>query len=138
MMTVDYFLLCETVVRDTAGRLTLVNVFDALNIPQFPATPAKFALIFRVYPKASDIKDGKLQFKMEIVGPSGKVAASISGSGDVDADTVKNHRSVVAAADLAAQVPIEGPGRYKVVLSINDEVLKEIPLEVNHKPQEQE
>lgn len=74
---------------------------------------------------------------MEIASPSGKVVTSVGGSGEVDADTVKNHRSVVAAADLAAQVPIEGPGQYKAVLYVNNEVLKEIPLEVNHKPQEQ-
>ena len=138
MPKIDYFLLCETVIRDTEGRLSFINTFDALNMPEFPAIPAKFAVAFGAYIEKSDVKDGNVAFRIEIVKPNGESIVSVNGHGPVKDKTLKENSKIVAAADLAAQVSIDGPGIYKAILYINDESIRELPIEVKLKPSEKE
>lgn len=131
MVKLDYFLICETVIRDTEGRLTLVNLFDQLSIPGFPAMPAKFALIFGIYPEKDDVTDGEISFEMQIKNPDGKVITSVTGGGKVSEAILKNHARVAASADLSAQIPLDTVGTYEACLLINGKNIAQKYIQVN-------
>lgn len=138
MAMIDYFLLCETIIRDEAGRITIVNTFDALNIPEFPAIPAKFALVLRVYPDKDDLKNGMMSFKIDIVDPKGDTIKSVSVDGKINNEIIEGRQGVALATDLAAQVTIKEAGTYTAVLLINKKEVRKKRFEVNYMPASKE
>jgi len=135
MSKLDYFLLCESVIRDADGKLTIVNIFDILNVADFPGVPSKFALVFGAFLDDSDLKGKEVTFDMQVLDKKGEVIVSSKGSGS-NTDNLKKHRHIVASIDLAGQVPLEGAGIYSMRLYINDQLISEKNFEVVKKPQE--
>lgn len=130
MATLDFFLLCENTVNDTAGRITLVNIYDIVYAAELPVTQATFSLAFRIKPDLTKLKSSENKFRIEIISPSGKKLIDVEGApqSDLDPKTLKEY--------IASQLQLNGIvfpewGEYVAKLYLDNKLLGKRPFTVS-------
>jgi len=74
-------LICGDARMSHDGRLELTGVFNELFAPAFPATQARIVLVAMLVWDAGE--QGRLQFTVDLVGPSKKSVFTIEGNTEV-------------------------------------------------------
>ncbi len=80
-MRLQLALVCDHAEQTPNGKLDLRGVFNDLAAPGFPAKH-DMVLVLAVEWDRSD--EGRYEFQVELVGPSGRTTMTISGHSDVD------------------------------------------------------
>jgi len=115
-----FFVLCENYLVDDKQRPSIINMYDSIFAPEFPATHQllKYAANIEIKnPKAVD--HVHLQLKLE--GPDGDL---IFESPVQDAKIVPNmDEQIIGAVFDMQMVPFPQAGRYTASLIVNNEVL---------------
>jgi hypothetical protein len=121
---VKAFLIADAVIQDRLTRKwTVVNVFDQIFAPQFPAWHPSMAL----YVKLADAR-GRYAVRLEFRDAADAMLSKIEGI-TVEA-TGPSH---TAEFGLTAQgLPLKEPGRYQFQLFLNDDYAAAVSLEVVH------
>jgi hypothetical protein len=119
---VKAFLIADAVIQDRLTRKwTVVNVFDQIFAPQFPAWHPSMAL----YVKLADAR-GRYVVRVEFRDASDVVVSKIEGI-TVEASGPAHS----AEFGLTAQgLPLKEPGRYQFQLFLNEEYAAAVSLEV--------
>jgi hypothetical protein len=118
MAKVDYFLLAENCILDTAGRLSIINIFDSVNSLEPVAIPPKFTFVIGITPAKSDIKDNLLRFRAEIKKPDGETLLDANGGGEIPDDKIGNR--VLSPLDLSGKLQFDQEGTHTATLFINN------------------
>lgn len=119
---VKAFLLADAVLQDRLTRKwTIVNVFEQIYAPQFPAWHPSMAL----YVKLADAR-GRYAVRLEFRDAADALLSKIEGI-SVDA----NGPAHTVEFGLTAQgLPLKEPGRYQFQLFLNDEYAAAVSLDV--------
>jgi hypothetical protein len=118
MTTVDYFLICENAILAKNDKVSVVNIFDGINVSKFPAVPTKFALAFSMKPDDADVKDNLLEFSISIDDPKGVTILTAKGGGDALVGVDGRRNSLVTVTDFAGKFAFTSEGLHKIHLSL--------------------
>jgi hypothetical protein len=127
----EYFVICENVLND-GGRVSLINIFDVINVAAFPAAIPKFCFAFTfLLDKEFNEKD-EIQFSIDILKPSEDLLFKAEGRANVKEIKEAKGRSkkISGAIDLSGGLIIDKPGLYNANLTIEDKLVSSTYFEV--------
>ena len=131
MTKLDYFLLCENVINDQQGRISLINIFDTINVTALPAIQPKLCLAFAVYLDSEQQKRGEVKFKLDVLKPSESSLLSAEGKGEIKPVMSKNNVQPKLAANLElAGVVFDEVGLYTAHLYVGSKLISSTTFEV--------
>jgi hypothetical protein len=111
------------------GKLNILGVFDALQVGGFPAVHPRATLVVRL--KGGRPDAGTHSVRMQWLNPRGQELWSSVGQIDIAVppnDVVELDLPLIAQIDL----PLDGPGRYQMTVSVDDQIATELALHVRH------
>ena len=122
------FLVCDQVSEDrTTGKKTVVGVFDAIWVTEFPGAHSPAALYIRLIDC-----EGNYECKVEFVRVSTQeVVMEIKGS-----LASSNRQAYVEMVIPAPSLPLPAAGQYEFRLWMNDMFVSDIRFEAHRVPQQ--
>lgn len=126
MTKVNYFLLCENLLRDDKGRITLVNIFDSIHAEKLPVSPLKFTLAMSLLLNKEDIIDNSVNVTIEIYDSKKKIMVKIEGN----ATLTTNESNLVTSVELGGRLILESFNKHTAKLSINGKPIDELKFNV--------
>jgi hypothetical protein len=118
MFEAEYLLFCESKAVDERGRLSLINIFDTIYAPTFPAGHPQLRAIIKLTAKNKSIVSKDIAIKIT----TNLKAKEISGLEAKNKVTVEKGNSLVTDLDLS-QFGFPEPGSYDVKLFVDDKLL---------------
>ena len=109
------------------GKLNVLGVFDALQVGGFPAVHPRATLVVRLKGGREDA--GSHSVRMQWINPRGQELWQSTGEIDIGVppnDVVELDLPLIAQIDL----PLDGPGRYEMIVSVDDKVTTQLALHV--------
>ena len=70
-LDVDYFLLCENTIFDNKGRVSIINIYNVINVYDLPANHESMVFISRIEAKNLE-REVNIKGRISIIAPSGK------------------------------------------------------------------
>jgi hypothetical protein len=129
MNKVNFFLLCENFIADDKGRISLINVFDAVNSSTKVATPSKFVIAIGMRLSKQDLQVRKINMQASLLDPNSKTVFKGEGSGEIPED--KMGATVVSPLDLSGKLQFKVSGKYTARLFVNNKKYAETYFNVN-------
>lgn len=109
------------------GKLNVLGVFDALQVGGFPAVHPRATLVVRLKGGREDA--GSHSVRMQWINPRGQELWQSTGQIDIGIppnEVVDLDLPLIAQIDL----PLDGPGRYQMTVSVDDVVTTQLALHV--------
>lgn len=109
------------------GKLNILGVFDALQVGGFPAVHPRATLVVRLKGTREDA--GSHSVRMQWINPKGQEVWSSTGQIDIGVppnEVLELDLPLIAQIDL----PLDGPGRYQMTVSVDDQVATQLALHV--------
>ncbi len=109
------------------GKLNVLGVFDALQVGGFPAVHPRATLVVRLKGGREDA--GSHSVRMQWINPRGRELWQSTGEIDIGVppnDVTELDLPLIAQIDL----PLDGPGRYEMTVSVDDKVTTQLALHV--------
>lgn len=126
-MDVQTALLCDSA-ADYGGKLCVLGAFDTIWARQFPAVHPFCSVAIRVVFR--DMDAGKHQMKIQMIDDDGhNLVPPIEGDIDIRLPDNVFFLSQNFVLNLQ-QFKIEKPGQYSVDVTIDEEIIARIPLQV--------
>jgi hypothetical protein len=133
MSRVNYFLLCESFLKDNSGKVSLINLYDVINSLEFPTMATNFVIALSVNLDKEEIAKGSVKIKVDIEDKTRKkLYLSSSGAGKL----ASKSKNVVTQLDLSRKLVFKNPGKYCAKLYVNDDQLAEFEFSVIKTPVE--
>lgn len=126
MKKVNYFLLCENLLKDEKGRITLVNIFDTINAENLPVAPLRFSIALSIKLDEEDVVDGQVKLGFEVLNAKNKAIAKAEGRADVP-NTAGN---VVTVVELGGRILLDSYKEYTVKLKVNEHFTDEFKFNI--------
>jgi hypothetical protein len=124
----DYVLLCENLLVDDTGKVTIVNAFDTIYVDQVPTIQPALFFVAQVIVEQSEKKDeGTTNFVLKVVGPSKKEI--LSNTMEVKINSELPLQKNVIGVQLGA-MPLEEFGTYQFILSFDSKKIVQRDLTV--------
>ena len=127
-MTLELFCLCDYAAADSAGRLSIIGMFDSLRFERLPATHNLCAIAAKV--RFDNSEAGRKQIKIVFLDPSRN---NIIAPMEAALDVIPGQDEPTASAQLAvliSQLKLTSYGQYSLSLEIENKLLASIPLYV--------
>jgi hypothetical protein len=125
-LRVLYAVVCENAESRTDGRIDAHGIFHQLYAAAFPAKQDQMVLIVNL--EWAEAETGRIEFKIDLVDPSGSPAITISGHTDVgnptEYDAPPQSRIIIPLEDVV--FPVEG--KYEFELSAHGHQVGVAPL----------
>lgn len=125
----NYLILCENVVRDLSGKLTLINIYDIVYAPTVPALHGNIYLVANFHLTGVTKEDKDLIIKLSFKSPSGKELIPSDQELQIKVDPSRKTQTV-GLINLIQRVVFEEFGIYALQLSRNKGVLGSNAIEV--------
>src|SRR5205085_427736 len=132
LMHLSFALFADAANLSQEGKLNVLGVFDALQVGGFSAVHPRATLVVRLKGGNDDVGAHALQ--MQWVNPRGQELWNSTGQieiGTPPAGVTEMDLPLIAQLDL----PLDGPGRYAMVLSVDGVQTAEVALHVRGAPQ---
>ena len=129
MAQVKYFLFCEDVLRDDAGKPTLVGIFDTIEVEKFPTRASSFKIAVSIQPDEGDFtEDGTVKATVDISDSDGKVQGKIEIEAKKRADSDKP--VITTTLDISREFIIKSKKNYVFRLKVGNDVIASQTLTV--------
>ncbi|MFH1610557.1 MAG: hypothetical protein ABIA91_01580 [Patescibacteria group bacterium] len=130
----NFFLLCESTILDKSNRLTIVNLYNAVNSEKLPGDMAQFTLVANLKVGAEK-KDKKLPDKINVSlvvkSPSGKnIFKFPEQAREIDKNKKEQDIGIVMSVQ---RLSLPEFGKYKVNLLVDDKKVADFPFEFRKK-----
>jgi hypothetical protein len=142
MNGINYFLICETVLNDSTGRPSLINIFDSFSTT-LPTHLYKISFALSVsagFLLQHADKKKEVVMRIEVTDPSGELISAFKQA--VPTDFLKEYadNSITSHLDLSETngMDITQAGEYIAVLRINNEVVASKSLLITELEEEKE
>jgi len=124
----DYVLLCENLIIDQTGKVTIVNAFDTIYTESLPAIHAALYFVAQIIVEGSEKKDeDSTSFDLKVLSPSKN--AILSNTMKLKINSALPTQKIILAAQLNG-MPIEELGTYQFILTHNSKMVVQRSLEV--------
>lgn len=126
-MHLSFALFADSANLSQEGKLNILGVFDALQVGGFPAVHPRATLVVRLKGGTEDV--GVHALLMRWVNPKGQELWNSTGQIEIGmppAGVTEMDLPLIAQLDL----PLDGPGRYAMVLSVDGALTAELALHV--------
>ncbi len=114
--------VCEDVLANPSGRLTLYNLFRDLTADGFPATLPRLHVVTTWYNPQKD--DGRALIRVAILAPDGSLVGDATATISVALGAY--HTQVSRFRDLV----LPEPGTYRVQVAQESRIVSDLPLTV--------
>lgn len=129
----NFFLLCENAVLDKYNKVTIVNIYDIVNLVGVPKVLSQFTLAanFKVLREKKEKLPSKIDVLVLIFAPSGK---KIFGSPkqEREIDVKKDTQNIGILADIQG-ITLPEFGIYNVKLLVNSNEIAQLSFEAKKK-----
>lgn len=132
-MRLLYALNCEHAEARRDGRLDVHGVFHQLYAPGFPAKQDRMVLAIAVEWDAEG--EGRREFKIDLVDPSGSPCLTISGHTDISGRGAGDAPPQTRLILPMEEVVFPQPGTYLFELETGDEKIRVAPLHLVENPE---
>lgn len=126
-MHVSFALFADAANLSQEGKLNILGVFDAVQVPSLPAVHPRATLVVRLKGSRTDV--GSHYVRLRWVNPKGTELWSTIGQIDIanpPATVTDMDFPLIAAVDL----PIDHAGSYVMRIALDDEERAEVPVQV--------
>jgi hypothetical protein len=124
--TCDWGILCDYAFLDERRKICLIGIFDRIIAPAVPAIHHQAALALKLIGEPRE----KVQFRVEIIRPTGEVLAKMGGEGELGPSGTAEINMGMAA------MPLPDFGIYAFNVYIGEDLAKAIGVTVSRPPQE--
>lgn len=133
-MDVSFAVLADYANVSREGKLNVMGIFDRVFARQLPSRFPPMQLVVRLEAQAAEI-DTEHTIRIQLADPEGTALFDINGtftprSSEPDRAVSVNH--VIHLADL----PLQRTGLHNVIVWVDDERKREVPLRVDEPPRQ--
>jgi len=119
--TLDYAVVCDDVRFEVGDKISLMGVFDSINVQSFPTVHPRLAVV-----AAWAGLRGEAQSEIQLVDPSGSLLANMGVANLKETGEKKGARHIA----VTLNVPFKTPGTYEVRIYLDRQLAKSIPLPI--------
>jgi hypothetical protein len=126
----NIFAVCDYA-RDEHGKLFIIGTFDSINLKEIPSYAPLFSIVLRLKLDESEFKE---KFKLVIQAINSKkvnLFDPIKTEINTNIESTKEYHFMNFIFNIP-MIEIKEANRYRIVLTINDTKMDEIPLEFNN------
>ncbi|HEU4995423.1 MAG TPA: hypothetical protein VFT29_11420 [Gemmatimonadaceae bacterium] len=126
-MQVAFALFADAANLSQEGKLNVLGVFDALQVGQLPAVHPRAHLVVHLKGTLTDV--GRHTVTLRWINPQGSELWTSTGElnvGQPPSGVTDMDLPLIAQIDL----PIDGAGKYKMTVSLDDRQNAEVPVQV--------
>lgn len=127
LMQVAFALFADAANLSQEGKLNVLGVFDALQVGQLPAVHPRAHLVVHLKGTLTDV--GRHTVTLRWINSQGSELWTSTGElnvGQPPAGVTEMDLPLIAQIDL----PIDGAGRYRMTVSLDDHQNAEVPVQV--------
>lgn len=126
-MKIEFAVCCDYAIIDRLGKLSVLGIFQHIWVGRFPAVHPRLHLVLRLKGRRTEI--GEHAIRIRLLDPDG--GEVMSGNGTVTFnEPPAGVLEIEAGAVLAFDVPFQVPGRYRFEITIDGEIMTDLPLTV--------
>lgn len=122
--TADVFLLCDYAIFAQDGKFSIMGIFDRIFVTNLPATHPRMTVASII----SGPQNSECSFVIEFIGPDGQ----ITQNKPVSMNVKLGPNGMGNVANEYVGFTVATVGEFTVRLRINGDIIKEIPLYVQH------
>lgn len=130
-MKIDFAAACDYALIDQYGKLSVLGIFQHIWVAQFPTVHPRLHLVMRLKGKRTEVGEHRVCIRMyddernEIIRGDGTVNFSEPPAGVTE---------IEAGCVLVFDVPLQKPGRYAFEITVDEDLVTEVPIAVAQGP----
>lgn len=130
-MRIDFAVTCDYAIVDRFGKLSVLGIFQHIWVGQFPVVHPRLHLVMRLKGRRTEVGEHRVRIRLyneereEVVRGDGAVNFSEPPAGVTE---------IEAGCVLVFDVPFAKPGRYVFAITVDDDVMAEVPITVAQGP----
>jgi hypothetical protein len=134
-MKVTFAHLCDYATISREGKLSVLGIFGAVNVPVLPKTHPMMYLVFEIEFSTAEF-DRDLKFEVKVADADGGPIAAIQGKFRIGGKIVAGETPKVPQVLPLANLPIAKAGNYQFSIFLNDAHQMDVPFAVKlaHQP----
>jgi uncharacterized protein DUF6941 len=119
--TLDYAIVCDDVRFEVGDKISLMGVFDAINVQSFPTVHPRLSVV-----AAWAGLRGEAISEIELVDPSGSLIGRLGVANLRETGEKKGARHIA----VTYNVPFKTPGIHAIKIYLNKELVRTIPFPI--------
>jgi hypothetical protein len=116
---VNYLLICESTITDENKKLSIINIFNALEVDDLPTSPSKFNAVFEIEVDRKDIGDGKLALDLVITDNEGRAIMKVTGKARLVVSSDLEVGVFNSSLPIDGNLIIKSKGEHRLALIMN-------------------
>jgi hypothetical protein len=120
-VTLEYAIICDDVRFEMGDKISLMGVFDAITVPNFPTLQSRLAVV-----AAWGGLRGEAISKIDLVDPSGSLIGQLGIANIKETGEKRGARHIA----VTYNVPFKTPGVHEIRIYLNGELIRSLPLPV--------
>jgi hypothetical protein len=119
--TLDYAVVCDDVRYEVGDKISLMGVFDAIQIQSFPAVHPRLSVVVAWMNVPGEVKS-----EIQLADPDGSLIGRLGVAHIQQKGARKGARHIA----VSLNVPFKAPGNYQIKISLDGELIRSILLPV--------